>query len=259
MIVDTDIVAKYIHGSEDSTDIDVCYVLNRIPSFGEAQDFCAHGNEDDNRNVIHIQNGVVDYTFKGSVDEVNNSIIATYNLHEQKYPLLITSELDRDIPIKILRSLRIILSHISRSQYRKIIKAALRSEWKDKIVLLNEINFDDIDWSMVKEHSKMSIPSVYKTIAFQIGQTLGLIEGKEYYTKNDIAKEFPLLKDSLYRIESEQTLEQLRFMFKQYVDTITSFNYVTGPDNSICFPEYGKYFYQIIGERRIENLIFSNY
>ena len=83
------IIAKYIHGSEDSIDTDVCYVFDRMPDAGECKRFC-DSTRAENRNIICIENGTVSGCYKGIPDELNNALIETYGLHEQEYPLLIS-------------------------------------------------------------------------------------------------------------------------------------------------------------------------
>ena len=252
MIRNEDIIAKYVHGSQDSTDIDICYVLNRIPEFKEAQEFCAEGDESDNRNVMHISDGVVDYVFKGSVDEVNNAILSTYELHEQDYPLLIEKKLERDVPVKILRSVRIILSHLSRCQYRSEIKSALKGDWTEKLTMLKNLNMHDIDWDLIDMNSKMDKLSTRKTIAFQIGQTMALIFGHELYTKIDIADLFPMLGKSLYREDSRESLFGLEMMFRFFVGMIENIRYGETSNNEIvCFPQFSGDVYLIAGEKKI--------
>ena len=64
------------------------YVFDEIPSFEECQAFC-RSDPEENRNIIVVKDGIVEYCFKGNEDEVNNALLATYSLHEQAYPLLI--------------------------------------------------------------------------------------------------------------------------------------------------------------------------
>lgn len=47
-----------------------------------------------------------------------------------------------------------------------------------------------------------STPDILKSIAFQLGQTIALQEGKELYTKNQIAACFPNLRHCLSREEN---------------------------------------------------------
>lgn len=48
----------------------------------------------------------------------------------------------------------------------------------------------------------MSGADIKKVIAFQIGQCLGLMGGFELYTKSEISKKYPVLKQFLYREEN---------------------------------------------------------
>ena len=49
---------RYIHGSADSTDLDVVYVFEEIPSFEECQLFC-RSDPKENRNIIVVRDGIV--------------------------------------------------------------------------------------------------------------------------------------------------------------------------------------------------------
>ena len=111
------ILARYIHGSGDSTDTDVVYVVDALPDKAECKRFCSESPVE-NRNLITIKDDVVSEVYKGTADEVNNALLATYSLHEQSYPLLVTRAVERIVPLKYVRGIRIILSHLTRSQYR---------------------------------------------------------------------------------------------------------------------------------------------
>lgn len=185
---------RYVHGSEDSTDLDVYYVLGTLPSFAECQSFCA-ADETENRNIITIEDGIVTQCFKGTIDEINNGLIVTYPLHEQEFPLLIDRLVPRDIGLKVVRVLRCILSYCSRTQYRTGVKYALRSpSWKTKLEMLASIKFDRID-----DYVKCSRPEAFKVFAFQLGQVLALIDGIELYTKMQVSGRYPYLHPYLYR------------------------------------------------------------
>jgi len=172
-----EIIAKYIHGSEDSLDIDTYYIVDKVPSFQESKEFC-DSIKDENANLLELDNeGHVCACYKGTIDECNNSLFTTYNLHEQSYPLLIKSMVERDKWLKSLRAVRIILSHLSRTQYRKDVKAALKGSMYERIQLLKSIDLNAIDFDSL-EHNQ-SGKDVMKIIAFQAGQTLGLLGGHE--------------------------------------------------------------------------------
>ncbi|MDA1674980.1 hypothetical protein [Bacillus cereus group sp. TH152-1LC] len=187
-------IVKYRHGSEDSLDIDVVYVFEKMPTFQECQEFCSDKQE--NRNIMVIENGTVVDCFKGSIDELNNGLYDTYDLHEQECELRIKRKVERDVLMKVIRAVRCILSHCSRTSYRKVVKKALKSSsWTERVQVLQSIDIHSID-DYGKSGSKEDI---FKVFAFQIGQAWGLLEGMELYTKSSISTQFPLLKQYLYR------------------------------------------------------------
>ena len=194
---DYSIIAKYIHGSEDSTDIDVHYVFNTQPSFIEAKAFC-DSDKSENRNVISIKDGVVVGCYKGTIDEINNALLDTYSLHEQEYPLLVTKRVNRDSIMKLIRSIRIILSHLSRSQYRVDVKEALRSDdWNIKLDVLDSISLSSIGFNTLNKRLHSS--DILKVITFQIGQASLLMDGIEVYTKSGVCEYYPELSKFVHR------------------------------------------------------------
>lgn len=177
-----EIIAKYIHGSENSLDTDVMYVVDELPSLQECKTFCSDKVE--NRNLIVIEDGIVTKCYKGTPDECNNSLFATYKLHHQSDELLVTRTVDRDKRLKTIRALRGILSHLSRTSYRPQIKEALRSEdWDFRVDVLRSIDLTTIDFDSIQNN--MSGADIKKLIAFQIVQTVALWSGVEIYTKNE--------------------------------------------------------------------------
>lgn len=191
-----EIIAKYIHGSEDSTDVDVHYVVEEQPSFQEAKAFC-DADLTENRNIITIKDGIVIGCYKGTVDEINNALLDTYNLHEQTSPLLVTRRVERNKPLKYMRAIRIMLSHLSRSQYRQEVKAALRGTWKQRLDTLDNIDLCTIDFSALNKNLKDV--DILKVFAFQIGQCMLLRRDVEAYTKKTVADNLSALQPFLYR------------------------------------------------------------
>lgn len=194
---------RYIHGSEDSLDLDVFYVFDNLPDINECKRFCSE-NPEENRNIIVVKDGIVVDCFIGTVDEINNGLIDTYNLHEQEFPLIVNRRVDRDIIIKSIRAVRGILSLISRTKYRKEVKYALKNNWEDRLKCLETIDYSSIDFSSTDK--QLDELHIKKVIAFQIGQTLGLLNGEEYYTKSSVAKAYPDLKPFLYRDNSDMKI-----------------------------------------------------
>lgn len=82
------ILARYIHGSEDSTDLDVLYIVDELPDKAECKRFCS-AEPSENRNVATVSDGVITSVYKGTVDELNNALLITYHLDSQTDELLI--------------------------------------------------------------------------------------------------------------------------------------------------------------------------
>lgn len=49
---------KYIHGSQDSTDVDVMFIFDEIPQKADASRFCSD-NTVENKNIAVVKDGVV--------------------------------------------------------------------------------------------------------------------------------------------------------------------------------------------------------
>jgi hypothetical protein len=235
-----EIIARYIHGSEDSTDLDVIYVVDELPSLQECKTFCS--DKEENRNLITVENGIVTSVYKGTPDEVNNALLDTYKLHEQEYPLLVERKVERDVHIKAIRAVRGILSHLSRSMFRPEIKNALRGSWSVRIETLQMIydHFDEIDFDSLQNN--MSGDDVKKLIAFQIGQVLALTDFVELYTKSEIASYFTDLKPYLYRNSTDnENLKEYLFLFIHCLTKNNMFDY-TDDGTEVTFGfSYGTY------------------
>lgn len=221
------ILGKYIHGSEDSVDVDTYYWVDELPStIQECKTWC-ESKEGENANLFTVHtkivneqySSVVDKVYKGSPDEVNNSLLRTYDLHPQESSLPPGLHyVLRDTFIKYIRAVRGILSHLSRSQYRSDIKFALSSnDWHQKLDALRNINLSNIDFSTLNNH--MSPEDIKKVIAFQIGQSLGLMDGFEYYTKSEIADAYPVLRQFLYR-DVNSNINELNAMLRYFIRRI---------------------------------------
>lgn len=193
------ILAKYTHGSADSVDNDVVYVFDTLPNREECKIFCS-GHPDENRNIITIndEKGIVSGCYKGTIDEINNSLIRTYFLHPQDYALRLTHTVKRNFILKAIRCVRIILSYLTRTEYRSQIKKVLHSQnWEDKFNYLYNFDLSKISYSNLGKDRNPT--DVLKIIAFQLGQTLLLERGIEAYTKKEVADFYPDLKQALYR------------------------------------------------------------
>ena len=237
---DMELLARYIHGSGDSTDTDVVYVVDELPSPDDCKKFCSADSEE-NRNLIVVRNSVVVECYKGTPDEINNSLLRTYSLHEQGDALVVERIVERVVPIKIVRAVRIILSHLSRSSMRPMIKSALRGSWNERLSALKEViaHFNEIDFSVLNKN--MSREDILKVIAFQTGQTLALLNETELYTKAEITEEYCVLKQFLYRSDNSDVAE-LADMLKKLLAEIEKLK-VERPETTV--PIFSDYRYSV--------------
>lgn len=212
-------VVYQIFGSEDSTDLDVCFFVDEIGSIVHSKsvldklesDFVMSLGREVNGNLAVVKDGELLSCFKGTPDELNNALYLTYSLHQQDFPAQIKRLVKRDVYAKIVRCNRTIISYLSRTAIRKEVKAVLHKSEQDKLLFLQGLVLIDYD-DFKKNGSKVD---VYKSFAFQLGQTIGLLEGKELYTKSGIGKCYPVLKSYLNR--EKQSGEELDKMIKLYV------------------------------------------
>ena len=238
-------IIRYIHGSEDSTDTDVIYVFDELPNTVECKRFC-DGNENENGNIIVVKDGIVSSAYKGSVDEVNNSLFNTYPLHKQTHPLIIERTVQRDVILKDIRVIRKILSELSRSRHRTEIKKALRGNWKQKLDTLKGIDYTVLDFS--SELKNLTKKDFFKTIAFQMGQAIALHDGIELYTKRAIAEHFPELEKCLKREDEDAYIIQT--LVNRFVDKLSTVTVITQQNNLAYFPEYNAT-YDLNTEKRL--------
>jgi hypothetical protein len=195
-----------LFGSEDSTDYDIMVFVKKIPSIQKCKELCKSYDErfsyyyvgrDVNTNLAVIEDGVIVDVYKGFAKECNNMVVDTYNLHYQLHenPVTRLVEVDKDyIDTKVSRTIRIVLSTLSRSKYRPIIKRALRGNNAERMYALDAIQLFYID-----DVGKHSSEDVFKTVAFQIGQCLGMLEGRGLFSKSAVIGQYPKLKPYLDR------------------------------------------------------------
>lgn len=160
-----------------------------------------------NSNLAIVENGIIVKVLKGTEDEVNNSLIRTYDLHEQYCRNQIRAFIPRDIDLKILRTGRVLLSLISRTEYRPIVKLALQKDFTERVEALYKCDITKFK-SKSLINKNVSWEDFIKVYAFQIGQTLGLLDGLELYTKEEIIDAYPELKPYILR-DVDETLDNL--------------------------------------------------
>lgn len=235
---------KIIFGSEDSLDIDVMYFTDKLPTIENCKKFCSE-NKLENRNLAVVKNGIISEVFKGTVDEVNNMLLDTYGLHSQEYDCPVIQKVERDIPIKCIRAIRGILSVLSKTSYRTEIKKALQSNWSKRLEVVEEIDFRTLS---SEEFVKESKENVIKLIAFQLGQTMALLNGNELYTKKSIASIYPELRPYLYR--KEDSFLELEEFKRKFLEKMKEFK-IKETGNIIEFLDYNQA-YEIKHEKKIK-------
>lgn len=175
-------------GSADSTDNDILeFVTLSIPLHECKQIAHEEKLKGVDINFATTKNGIIDWCFKGTVDELNNCILDTYHLHEQDYDSPVTERAERDIGIKALRAIRGILSYSSSTEMRPMIKNALRStsiiEKLNTVKYLCSKDYESSFQAFIFQNPKTSTIDLFKFLAVQIVQTMALIDGTELYTK----------------------------------------------------------------------------
>lgn len=200
-----------IFGSKSSLDYDVMVFVNEIPLIVQCDYLTSKFNTEltilfkelnmpfkkVNSNLgILSPDGTMLEVYKGTADEVNNSLFLTYSLHRQLHPPQIKNLLPRDKDLKLLRAVRIILSFLSRTENRVDIKRALKGDFTEKIKVLASIDFSSLRGKLNKKEQD---EDTFKTIAFQYAQALGLYDGREIYTKEDIFNFYPDLETLIIR------------------------------------------------------------
>ena len=98
------------------------------------------------------------------------------------------------VGVKLARSLRSVLSRLTRSELRKEVKETLRSEEITKFVQ-TLLRVDFTSESIKKLLNKDDIKSIF----FQLAQSLLLFDGVEVYSKAEIVERIPELEDMIYR------------------------------------------------------------
>ncbi|MCL9804464.1 hypothetical protein NAT51_02955 [Flavobacterium amniphilum] len=215
-------VTYLFFGSADSVDYDVVFLIDAMPETilekltlsNSLKEQLAEEYQDKviNANLAVCSNGCIVSVYKGTADELNNSVLATYDLHHQDFGNEITKTLKRDVHLKLIRSLRMLLSFVSKTEFRTVVKAALKGDVHLKVKTLAEINLLQLnDFGKGTDATGLK-----KMMAFQLGQTLALASGTELYTKKEIMAFFPELKPFLLR-EPETNMEVIQTYVNQLV------------------------------------------
>ena len=210
----------YFFGSKNSQDKDVLLECPNIPDKQTAHNWIQTYKQtlglDWNINLITIENQQVINTIpsKATIDGVNNALLDTYHLHEQKHSIPIKNRLKRHILLNTYRCIRTILTFCTRTNYRSQIRPTLNGihPFFHKINSLELLDFQEIKSFEAKYSADVDI---WKTIAFYLGQTLALWKKAEIYTKDDLVKNFPAFENFIYR----KSLDENNLKYLQEIKT----------------------------------------
>lgn len=206
----------YIFGSKSSIDYDVLLIVDELKTIDEnhklikewnkklEKQFVEAGLEHKkvNCNLGICNNGQIIAVFKGTYDEVNNSVYWTYSRHKQFFALNIRAPYNRCNSdyfkhLKLKRCYRFLLSFYSRvPELREDIKLALKGDFIKRHEVLSKIRFSThIEFPKKKE----KIEDIYKVIAFQLAQTIGIFNGIEIYSKEGALSFFCEIENAILR------------------------------------------------------------
>lgn len=222
----------YFYGSHDSQDSDVLIQIPKdmMPLEQEVRKELVKKIEKEwdlnwNTNLIVVEDGIIIDTIfpKSWIDSLNNSLFTTYQLHEekQKFPIPVTRLVKRNKLLATYKTIRTILSMLSRTHYRSTVKPILKGihPFNLKIDALSKIDFKTIG-SFNQDNTKDV--DIWKIIAFYLGQNISLNrDNVEIYTKGTLCVNHPDLYSFVYREEITEILKEvLNDKVKYYIDNI---------------------------------------
>jgi hypothetical protein len=192
----------YRHGSMDSVDVDIVYVFDTVPTNSEANKFI-QSKSDEDVNIITFMENRVATSYRGLVDETNNALLATTRYHLQNFEVPVTKQVTRIVPLKVCNTILSICVILRKfKQYREDIIAIMASfDYNQRREYLKSVSFQDLGLSLDE----------IKYIAFRLGQTLCLIDGKQVYTKGELIQVFSELDPLINRVE---TMDACRILDK---------------------------------------------
>ena len=223
----------YYYGSADSTDVDVIIAIPKsdMPEHQEDRKrmvkrlVVEHGL-DWNATLVVIEDGyLVDTIYpKAWVDGLNNALWQTYALHEQDFPNPLQGELKRNRLLSIYKTARTVLTTLTRTHYRPIVRPILKGvhDFELKLEALDKIDFCTVSDFNQKNTSDIDL---WKALAFYLGQNLSLIQDDcQIYTKKALVQHYPELHSFIYRKPlTEQSIQMLNTYLKKWLAMVNDF------------------------------------
>jgi hypothetical protein len=204
-----------IFGSPDGNDIDILVLVNeKISQLNKNQldRLCIlysehfkllYSNLSVDINLILVEEYKIIWVAHGTIWETNNALFATYDLHTQKYKCFVNNNImptTTEINNKLHKAVRNILSMYIRSiQYRNDVKKALNSTstLNERLNVVLSIDNSRIIWAD-NRNNIVKINKQTKRACYQTLQALSSINTPGLYTKQDLCRSCPTIKNFLY-------------------------------------------------------------
>ena len=231
----------YYHGSADSVDKDSLYLLSSSvfpwptgPERNKILEQLVRGFTDD-RNLFQIDESTkcVNNCFRGYPDEIHNALIRTYDLHSQHFPLwagILNGDsklgIQRNVAVKILGGVRGVVVKVFKRRGKKGEGKVLRSrKWSIVWNQFKTLDFEDVFQNVKLDEEEKEWSDDVKYVAFQIGQMLSLVYGKDVYTKSEVIQLWPemssvLKREGYTKIQQQKSLSQLNKLKHELVDQV---------------------------------------
>jgi len=151
-------------------------------------------------NLVRIANDQIVYAQKGLADCCHNSLYKTAGFHSQNFEIPLKVPVKRNLPLAVADCVVTLLMATKKKPhkefYEKEVSPALKSpEWAVRTSVLATVDFDIPFNDVVSENSKY-----LKSLAFDLGQTISLLNGIEIYTKQEVIENHPTLTDLINRV-----------------------------------------------------------
>ena len=205
-----DTIVSYAHGSTNSLDEDRMYIfphalINTVVG-DQARAILDDGIIDVNLMDLD-EDGYICDNHKGQNDEIHNALQTTYPLHAQRFPLPpnFGDKVQRAVALKYLTGMRRIFIRLTEVEStREFCKATLRNHDPS----IGPKAFAELDFATILPLTNVDHA---KTFAFQMGQIVGLFDGLDLFTKDDIARAYPTLEPFIRR-NREESLQKAGLM-----------------------------------------------
>lgn len=210
-LVDINYYARFQHGSPDSRDVDMVYIVpadSTFPLQTTLVNFCKQATED--RNVIQLgleigtsSEWFVKKSFRGAPDEVNNAVWETHRKVPGDTPCTfeVQQKCARSVILRYVVAAKAVIIKMRRIESCR--KACLDALWSwnfernlSAIHGACKASFDQID----KESAKY--------ITFHFAQSYALSQGVESYSKKSLVGLLPQIRSIIYfEGESDSTID----------------------------------------------------